>query len=59
MSKKETKVRTSITVDPDVLTAVRTHCEKQSVSVSAYIEGVVASSLPADCFPAKVTPEAS
>lgn len=36
--KKETKVRTSITVSPDVLSAVKSFCESKSISVSSFIE---------------------
>jgi len=59
MSKKEIKVRTSITVDPDVLTAVRVHCANSSLSVSSYIEDVLTKALPPSAFPVKVTPEAT
>lgn len=36
--KKEAKVRTSITIDPAVLDAVRKLCENSARSVSSFIE---------------------
>lgn len=39
--KKEAKTRTSITIAPAVLEAVRKHCEDANISVSAFIETTV------------------
>lgn len=36
--KKDSKVRTSITIDPEVLDAVRRVCAEGARSVSSYIE---------------------
>jgi hypothetical protein len=44
--KKEAKVRTSITIDPDVLKAAREHCEAARVSVSSFIEDALRAKLP-------------
>ena len=38
MAKKESKVRTSITIDPLVLDTARKVCEEKGKSVSSYIE---------------------
>lgn len=43
--KKETKIRTSITIDPEVLNKARKHCEEQNSSVSAFIEAAVSAAL--------------
>ncbi|NJL53685.1 hypothetical protein HC928_00060 [bacterium] len=45
--KKEAKVRTSITISPDVLAKLRTHCESKGVSVSSFIEKSVIAGLSA------------
>jgi hypothetical protein len=45
MDKKEAKTRTSITIDPAVLDALRKHCESANVSVSSFIENCVSASL--------------
>jgi len=37
-TKKEAKVRTSITINPDVLDRVRQVCEDKARSVSSFIE---------------------
>lgn len=44
-TKKESKVRTSITVSPTVLEAVRKLCESKSISVSSFIEGALVNAL--------------
>ncbi len=44
-TKKEAKTRTSITIDPAVLDAARKHCEAANISVSAFIEASVRTSL--------------
>lgn len=43
--KKEAKTRTSITIDPKVLDALRKHCEAANISASSFIEDAVQASL--------------
>lgn len=43
--KKEAKTRTSITIDPMVLTALRKHCESANISASSFIEEAVSMAL--------------
>jgi len=43
--KKEAKTRTSITIDPAVLDALRKHCEAANISASSFIETSVMVSL--------------
>lgn len=40
-AKKEAKIRTSITISPAVLEAVRAHAEREQISVSSVIEQAV------------------
>lgn len=44
-NNKESKTRTSITIDPSVLNAARKHCENANVSVSSFIENCLAKEL--------------
>jgi hypothetical protein len=46
--KKEAKVRTSITINPEVLDNVRKFCEDKGRSVSSFIEEVLQASLSAN-----------
>lgn len=44
-NNKESKTRTSITIDPSVLNAARKHCEGSNISVSSFIENCLAKEL--------------
>jgi hypothetical protein len=44
-NNKESKTRTSITIDPSVLNAARKHCESSNISVSSFIENCLAKEL--------------
>lgn len=44
-TKKEAKMRTSITISPAVLEKLRTVCETSGVSVSSYIEKAVTAAM--------------
>lgn len=46
-TKKEAKMRTSITISPEVLEKLRKVCETGGVSVSSYIEKAVTAAMSA------------
>lgn len=53
-SKKDVKVRTSITISPEVLEQVRRVCERGAVSVSSFMEEAVVAHMqqhPAEAAP--------
>ena len=57
MSKKETKLRTSITLAPGLLAKLRSHCTMTDISVSQFIEDCVAEKLEYTPEPAAETPK--